>query len=116
MNSCNAFRIFDSQRLKNRFSFPMALPMVTRESSLNGNHLTALFNFSWARRPNVSYLGRNVHTAAVVEDVVLMLRCELRELNAMGDYGGRAVHGESADACQMLFPKPLSGQTLNRLV
>src|ERR1700736_35334 len=46
----------------------------------------------WGNRSPIP--ARSARTAAVVEDVVLMLRRELKERSALGEYGARAIHSE----------------------
>ncbi len=46
----------------------------------------------WGNRSPIP--ARNARTAAVVEDLVLRLRRELKERSALGEYGARAIHGE----------------------
>jgi hypothetical protein len=46
----------------------------------------------WGNRSPIP--ARSARTAAVVEDLVLMLRRELKERSALGEYGARAIHGE----------------------
>jgi putative transposase len=46
----------------------------------------------WGNRSPIP--ARSARTAAVVEDLVLMLRRELKERSALGEYGARAIHSE----------------------
>lgn len=46
----------------------------------------------WGNRSPIP--ARNARTAAAIEQLVLMLRRELKERSALGEYGARAIHGE----------------------
>jgi hypothetical protein len=52
----------------------------------------ALDKVDWGNRSPIP--ARNARTAAAVEDLVLMLRRQLKERSALGEYGARAIHSE----------------------
>ncbi len=59
--------------------------------------------------------ARNSRTAAAVEDLVLMLRRELKERSALGEYGAKAIHGELVARRHAAVPSlRTSGRILER--
>jgi hypothetical protein len=90
-------------------SFRVSLHTVQRWVTRAGRR--RLDRVDWADQPPVSHTV--YRTAPEVEDRVLRLRRELRELSALGEYGARAIHREWP---QSAWGPPPAVRTIGRIL